>query len=77
MFRGRDSSVGRVIEKPSAVLIFLPESTSIIDYLMVSMQPSVQFHASTSVCTRKTPNTGSHTMILFGHRKILHADRNG
>ena len=37
----------------------------------VSTAPRVQSHASTSVRTLQIPNTGSHSLPLFGHTKIL------
>ena len=43
----------------------------------VSTAPRVQSHASTAVRMLQVPNTGSHSLPLFGHTNTTDTDRNG
>ena len=45
-------------------------------FLWCPYSPHVQLCASTSVCTFKIPNTGSHTIVLT-QENTAHTDRNG
>ena len=61
---------------PSATRNFSPGVTFQCRLLRCLYSPSVQSHASTSVCTIKNPNTGSH-ITVWTQRNTTHTDRNG
>ena len=64
------------VHVPGAARDFLPSQFPVQTLLRCPYSPCVQSHASTSVCTLKIPNTGSHT-IVWTHGNTAHTDRNG
>ena len=55
---------------------FSPSQIPVQTVLRCPYSPCVQSRASTSVCTLKIPNTGSHT-VVWTHENTTHAGRNG
>ena len=65
------------VRVPDAAKVFFSQSQpSAFSALRCPYSPRVQSLASTSVCTLKILNTGSHTFV-WTHENSAHFDRNG
>ena len=72
-----DAVLTRVRVPSAAKVVFLSQSQlSAFSALRCPYSPRVQSLASTSVCTLKILNTGSHTFV-WTHENSAHFDRNG